>query len=150
MDIAYRLKQLLETNQRYTVVLCRVGDENISLEKRVQRAEKAKADIFISIHINAFLKKNKRGTETFYYKKKDKVLAKYIHQALVTSLAFPDLGLKKNNYYVLTKTTIPSVLIEPMFITNPTELAMLTKPTVRQRLVVAIVSGIDRYIALNK
>ena len=70
LDIAYRLKQLLETNQRYTVVLCRVGDENISLEKRVQRAEKAKADIFISIHINAFLKKNKRGTETFYYKKK--------------------------------------------------------------------------------
>ena len=95
LDIAYRLKQLLETNQRYTVVLCRVGDENISLEKRVQRAEKAKADIFISIHINAFLKKIKEEQKHSIIKKKDKVLAKYIHQALVTSLAFPDLGLKK-------------------------------------------------------
>ena len=72
MDIAYRLKQLLETNQRYTVVLCRVGDENISLEKRVQRAEKAKADIFISIHINAFLKKIKEEQKHSIIKKKIK------------------------------------------------------------------------------
>ena len=52
LSYALALKNILEKNSSYRVLLTRDKDYFIPLKKRVEIARKAKADIFISMHIN--------------------------------------------------------------------------------------------------
>lgn len=66
LDISLRLKELLKANQDLSVILIRETDIHVPLENRTVIANQNKADIFISVHVNAFRKKDRRGIETFY------------------------------------------------------------------------------------
>jgi N-acetylmuramoyl-L-alanine amidase len=66
LDIAKRVKTLLESGEDYQVYLTRESDIYIPLEGRTAFANLKKADLFISIHINAGRRKGARGIETFY------------------------------------------------------------------------------------
>jgi len=66
LDISLRLKELLKANPELSVVLIRETDIHVPLENRTVIANQNKADIFISVHVNAFRKKDRRGIETFY------------------------------------------------------------------------------------
>lgn len=66
LDIAKRVKTLLESGEDYHVYLTRESDIYIPLEGRTAFANLKKADLFISIHINAGRRKGARGIETFY------------------------------------------------------------------------------------
>jgi len=64
-DIARRLGRMLE-NSRVHVVLTRPGDENISLKERTEIANRAQADLFVSIHVNWLPDREARGFETYF------------------------------------------------------------------------------------
>ena len=64
-DIARRLGRLLE-NSSVEVVLTRPGDENISLKERTEIANRARADLFVSIHVNWLPDREARGFETYF------------------------------------------------------------------------------------
>jgi N-acetylmuramoyl-L-alanine amidase len=66
LDIAKRVKTFLESGDDYQVYLTRESDIYIPLEGRTAFANLKKADLFISIHINAGRRKGARGIETFY------------------------------------------------------------------------------------
>lgn len=66
LDIALRLKRILETEGKFEVVLTRDRDITLPLEKRTAIANQKNADLFISIHLNASPRKNRTGVETFY------------------------------------------------------------------------------------
>jgi len=66
LDIARRLKKILETPGQFEVFLTRDSDLTIPLEKRTAIANQKRADLFISIHLNASPRKNRTGVETFY------------------------------------------------------------------------------------
>jgi len=66
LDISLRLKELLRTNSSLGVILIRETDIHVPLENRTVIANQNKADLFISVHVNAFRKKERRGVETFY------------------------------------------------------------------------------------
>lgn len=66
LDIARRLKRILETQGQFEVFLTRDGDITLPLEKRTAFANQKGADLFISIHLNASPKKTRTGVETFY------------------------------------------------------------------------------------
>jgi len=66
LDLAKRLKVLLETQGKFEVMLTRDGDVALPLEKRTSFANQKGADLFISIHLNASPRKNRTGVETFY------------------------------------------------------------------------------------
>jgi N-acetylmuramoyl-L-alanine amidase len=66
LDISLRLKELLKANPELAVILIRETDIHVPLENRTVIANQNKADIFISVHVNAFRKKDRRGVETFY------------------------------------------------------------------------------------
>ncbi|HEX4960955.1 MAG TPA: N-acetylmuramoyl-L-alanine amidase [Thermoanaerobaculia bacterium] len=64
LDIAVRLKRLLEKD--FQVVMTREADQDVSLEQRGTLANRAGADIFVSIHLNWIENRRSRGVETYY------------------------------------------------------------------------------------
>ena len=66
LDIAQRLAGLLRGGNLFSVVLTREKDESVSLEKRVEIANREKADLFVSIHINSLPLSERFGVETYY------------------------------------------------------------------------------------
>ncbi len=66
LDIAVRLAALLRGGNLFGVVLTRDRDESVSLEKRVEIANREKADLFVSIHVNSIPLPEQFGVETYY------------------------------------------------------------------------------------
>ena len=65
LQIAKKLKKLIDKELNMKAVLIRSGDYYIPLGKRVSMARKIKADVFISIHADAFKKRAVRGSSVF-------------------------------------------------------------------------------------
>jgi N-acetylmuramoyl-L-alanine amidase/type II secretory pathway predicted ATPase ExeA len=67
LDVALRLGQLIEESiAGAQVVYTRKNDKYVSLEERTAIANRAKADLFISIHANSSDSREARGVETYY------------------------------------------------------------------------------------
>jgi N-acetylmuramoyl-L-alanine amidase len=66
LDIALKLKGILEAETDLAVVMTRETDIYPTVESRTVVANQRKADLFISIHVNAFRLKTRRGIETFF------------------------------------------------------------------------------------
>ena len=67
LDIATRLKARLLRTGKYRVVMTREDDSKISLSRRVDMARDAKADLFISVHLNYLPRKPINIVETYYF-----------------------------------------------------------------------------------
>jgi len=66
LDVAKRLGRLLETRLGASVIYTRRDDTFIPLETRTAIANRAQADLFISIHANSSRDEDARGVETYY------------------------------------------------------------------------------------
>jgi len=93
------------------------GQVDVPLDDRVRVANDAKADIYVSIHFNAYngvWESTKGGIETFHYTNsvKGRPLAEAIHKHLIKGTKMPDRGVKEANFHVLKYTTMPAVLCE--------------------------------------
>jgi N-acetylmuramoyl-L-alanine amidase len=67
LDIAKRLKTHLVKSGRYHVLMTREDDSTVPLQKRVALAQEAKADLFISIHLNYLPRRPINIIETYYF-----------------------------------------------------------------------------------
>lgn len=65
LAIAKRLKGKLEAIPNLRVMLTRDGDYFVPLGKRVDKARKVQADLFVSIHADAFVQPTARGSSVF-------------------------------------------------------------------------------------
>jgi N-acetylmuramoyl-L-alanine amidase len=65
LDIVRRVKRILEVDKGYEVHLTRSRDSYLSLEKRTQIANRKKADLFVSVHLNANRRRVAKGLETY-------------------------------------------------------------------------------------
>jgi N-acetylmuramoyl-L-alanine amidase len=65
LAVARRLKDHLDKQEGMRAVLVRDGDYFIPLHERVNRARRHQADLFVSIHADAFLKPTARGSSVF-------------------------------------------------------------------------------------
>ncbi len=65
LAIAKRLKAKLEQHPNMRVMLTRDGDYFVPLHVRVQKARKVQADLFVSIHADAFVKPTANGSSVF-------------------------------------------------------------------------------------
>ncbi len=66
LDVAMRLKELIESQVGAEVVMTRTDDTFVPLETRTAFANQQNADLFISIHANSSNSKTVRGVETFF------------------------------------------------------------------------------------
>jgi N-acetylmuramoyl-L-alanine amidase len=63
--IARRLKSLIDAEPDMRALLTREGDYFLPLHMRVDKARKVKADLFVSIHADAFVRPHARGSSVF-------------------------------------------------------------------------------------
>jgi N-acetylmuramoyl-L-alanine amidase len=65
LTIARKLKNLVNDDARMRAVLIRDGDYFIPLDVRVEKANRIKADLFVSVHADAFVRPHARGSSVF-------------------------------------------------------------------------------------
>lgn len=65
LAIARKVKELIDATPNMHAVLTRDGDYFIPLDVRVVKARKANADLFVSIHADAFIRPDARGSSVF-------------------------------------------------------------------------------------
>ena len=66
LDVARRLKSAIEAKMGIRVLLTREDDRLVPLDERASIANNNKADLLISIHVNAAPRRDARGAEVFY------------------------------------------------------------------------------------
>jgi len=131
-DITLSVSKLLKdklTAAGHDVLLTRNGDVNNDyLTWRAEFANDWGADIFISIHCNAFGEPSAHGAECWIAQRhsdNSERLAHCILDRLANQMDLADRGVKQSNFTVLTATDMPAVLVELAFISNPVEAGML-------------------------
>lgn len=137
----------------YRVILTRTRDVFIPLARRAKIANQTKAKLFLSIHYNAAKNSQAHGIEVYYYGKgdqlrqgKSKKLAQSVLSRLLVRTGAVSRGVKTGNFLVIRETSMPSILIEGGFITNPKERARLSESKYRDKVARAIAEGVDRYL----
>lgn len=119
------------------------------LQARVDIANQAGADVFVSVHNNASGDASMRGTET-YASRGDapgQALAASVLDAVVTRTGSPNRGAHGSGLYVCRWTNMPAVLVEGAYFTNEQDAKELKSAKFQDRLADGIAEGIDHWFA---
>jgi N-acetylmuramoyl-L-alanine amidase len=150
LSIALKLMQLLEQEPTITAFFTRTDDRDVSLYERAAFAN-ANGDIFISIHANALRNNDtSHGIETYYFRNEhddfrsftSEQLAMIMQRNLLNATNAFDRGVKSDHLVVLRETTIPAVLCEVGFMTNPAEAALLATDDYQWKIAHGLFFGI--------
>lgn len=149
LPISLRVASLLE-QQGVQVVMTRKSDYFVTLQGRVDIAERANATLFVSIHANAISmsRPDVNGLETYYFSS-GRGLAQSIHNSVLRSIRIGNRGVRKARFYVLRKSSMPAVLVEVGFLTGRIDAANLANSAHRDRMATAIANGILQYLKQN-
>ena len=168
VDVCQRARMLL-MQAGYTVVMTRTTDTFIALSDRVRLANQYSNALFISIHFNSGGQGT--GLETYTLAPRgvpsmmadgprisdldpcpghvndaaNIALATATHAALVMRSRMPDRGIKRARFVVIRDITIPGVLVEGGFMSNPYDAKLIATPAYRQQLATSVVQAVQNY-----
>lgn len=160
LAIGLRLKEILE-QAGAVVVMTRKEDIDLGspgkslsarkkedLDRRIQLVRECRGDIYLGIQANAFGTRW-TGAQTFYYpeSRESRRLAEAVQGGLKRVLGNTRREAKPLDIYVLRHLTVPAVLIEVGFLSNPLEERLLTDPEYQKKVALAIYSGVLEYLA---
>ncbi|MGA2395418.1 MAG: N-acetylmuramoyl-L-alanine amidase [Candidatus Lustribacter sp.] len=120
-------------------------DDRAYLQTRCDVANSINARLFISIHVNYSDSSSVSGTTFYWYKPDSETFAQTLEKAVIPVAGTNDQGPRHENFYVIRHTTMPSVLIETAFISNPRDAAMLRTPAFLQNMAQGIANGVKAY-----
>ncbi|MEJ1932188.1 N-acetylmuramoyl-L-alanine amidase [Nostoc sp. NIES-2111] len=146
LPISERIAQTLQQNG-VQVVLTRNSDYFVSLPGRVQMAERVGADVFVSIHANSAGagRADVSGLETYYYDN-GLGLARVVHNNILQSVNVRDRGVRRARFYVLRKSSMPSILVETGYLTGRDDVSKLRNAAYQRQMADAIARGILQYL----
>jgi N-acetylmuramoyl-L-alanine amidase len=151
LEIALLLEQKLE-NAGFCVVMTRDDDTFVSLNDRVEAAEAAHVDVFVSIHVDSYPDNESVNGVTVHYETGadgGKELANVLYAMLGSTKNVTVRNLMESDLYVLRNTTMPATLVETGYITNSTDRENLQSRKFLDRLTDGIYEGIDTYFSEN-
>ena len=141
LDVSVRLAKKLR-DAGFRVIMTRDSDVFVPLGTRVRIANSQTDAVFVCVHFNSASRAGANGIETYYYRSDSARLAASIHRQVVGGTTTDNRGIRRRGFYVLRKTTIPSILVECGFLTNPTEAQLALQSSYRDRLAQRIADGI--------
>ncbi|MBQ8299026.1 MAG: N-acetylmuramoyl-L-alanine amidase [Clostridia bacterium] len=167
--IAKKLRDKLK-EENFNVVMTRENENNVAdstmqnssireiktadLNNRVKIANGSDALLLVSIHMNKFQDSKYRGWQTFYSQnsEKGKLLAESIQESIKESVEIENnrTALKIDGIKIIDKSTIPAVIVECGFLSNPEECALLQNDEYQEKLAEGIKSGIEKYLSKMK
>ena len=108
----------------------------------------------VSIHQNSYQDSSVCGPQVFYYEDsvRGKNLAEFIQEELNLGLKVKRPRVAKGNktYYLLKRSESVLNIVECGFLTNPEEAGLLCKEEYQNKIVEAIVKGIEQYLKQQK
>ncbi len=149
LPISKKIAAILE-QQGIQVVMTRDSDYFVDLGPRPIIADRANAKVFVSIHANSMPanRTDVNGLETYYYDSGQR-LARTIHNSILKSIDVRDRGVRKARFYVLRKSSMPSVLVEVGFVTGVVDSPRLATTAYQNQMAEAIARGILQYVQQN-
>src|SRR5204863_6072088 len=141
LDVALKLKPILE-KAGYRVVMTRDSDVFVPLGTRVAIANSYPNAIFVCVHFNSATRRGANGIETYFYSSQSLSLASAIHYYVSRAAPSSNRGVRRRGFFVLRRTTVPSVLVECGFLTNTTEAQYAQSANYRQMLAEQIARGV--------
>jgi len=149
LAVGRKVQQLLE-RAGATVIMLRSSEAPIDLAPRVVNAERADADVLVSIHANAlpdgmnpFVN---NGTSVYYFQPRSLELARALDRALVRQFGFRDLGIGRADLALARPTWMPAALCEGLFMMLPDQEAVLASEDGQWRYARGIVEGIEAFL----
>lgn len=190
LDLAKRLKELLESRAGVTAVLTRSDDRVVAHDERTAIANYNRADLFLSIHLNGSHRRSARGAETYFlsedatddeartlaalenrgagavddpseveglelvlwelaqnrYLAESSRLGERIQDELNRLTGTRNRGVRQAPFRVLRGATMPAVLVEVGFISNPEEEGKFRRDGYRDRIVRALANAVEAYL----
>ncbi|MBD1842364.1 N-acetylmuramoyl-L-alanine amidase [Cyanobacteria bacterium FACHB-63] len=146
LDISRRVQANLERGG-VQVVMTRNADTDLDLQPRVDIAQRTNATVFVSIHANSISmsRPDVNGLETYYFQS-GLELARTIHRNVLQGTGVRDRGVRSARFFVLRRTSMPSVLVEVGFVTGREDAARLAESSYRQRMADSIARGVLEYL----
>lgn len=155
LAISKRVKEYLE-DEGAKVYMTRTTDVDVygpnasdrdELQARVDVGERNNADVFLSLHINSSVNKDIGGFSTYYYPKtnNDLRLAQNVQKKLADNFGVNDLGVRQANFYVVKRISMPAILVEMCFISNPKEEKLMAGSWFQKKTARLIVEGVEQY-----
>lgn len=160
LEIALLVKEFLEQDD-IKVVLTRDGDYGlyeesdtnkkvVDIKKRVEIIETSDTDLAVSIHQNSYGSGDITGAQVFYYthSEEGKKAAEVMQTQLKEGIDSSNHRQAKANtsYYLLKKTTTPTVIVECGFLSSETEAALLCDNAYQEKLAWNIHLAIIKYL----
>lgn len=168
LDVALRLKVILEESLTQEIVLTRSDDIGLPVSDRLMVANNSGGDLLISIHAGGMIAPRTSGV-ALYYKpaiktgqsglfarrrtpggnigQSSRTLAHAIASSLTNSTAAALRGVLEAPARLLRDSTMPSVMVEVGCLTNPTEEGQLQTEAYRARVAEGIAQGVLAYLA---
>ena len=128
-----------------TVYLTRDEDRRSNLKDVVEFTNKTDADIFISIHYNSTRDPKVSGTETYYHNPISRDFAEKMHEAVIRGIKRRDRGLHRVRFYTVKNSSMPSVLLEPVYLSNAEENNLAGAAAFQAELAEDVVKGVKEY-----
>lgn len=139
------------------VYMTRERDEDLSskwderkkrgdLYRRILMYKKYQADLYLSIHINYYSDTTEYGAEVLYngINPQNKIFGTILMNNFKTALG-SKRKLKKTDLYMYRNTTVPGVLIECGFLSNPNERYLMQKSSYQKKLSKIITDSVITY-----
>jgi N-acetylmuramoyl-L-alanine amidase len=146
LAVSKRVQALLRQDD-VNAILTRTDDRALSIQERSDTANNNGAAVFVSVHFNSFTDPSVNGSLVLYPKDSDLAFAQIMSDAMFRYLG--PLGVAgdgvqlRDNWWIHTQ--MPTVTVEPAYLSNTREAALIGTPGFQQLLAMAIRSAIERY-----
>ncbi|MBY6052135.1 N-acetylmuramoyl-L-alanine amidase [Cytobacillus firmus] len=129
------------------VVMTRSSDTFLALSERVDISHYYNADAFISIHYNSNPNPSAHGIDTYYWATNadEQELAAYIQEEVIEETGLYNRGVHTGDFHVIRENRNPAILVELGFLSNPTELAIVSSESYQKKAATGIWKGLERY-----
>lgn len=160
LSVAFLVKKYLEM-QDVTVVMTRNDDDGLyreespnkkieDLKNRIALIDAAGAELVVSIHQNSYTSEKVHGAQVFYYESSEEgeKAAELLQEQLREGVDETNKRSAKKNgsYYLLKKSSVPTVIVECGFLSNGAEADKLTDGEYQEKLAWNICMGVLQYL----
>ncbi len=119
------------------------------MKKRKEIIEKENPALVISVHMNNYAQKSRRGAQVFY--KKGDESGKFLADSIQNSFngmeeCVREYSALTGDYFILNCSDVPSVIVECGFLSNPQDEALLITEEYQNAVSYAIFKGVVGYL----